>query len=251
MLNLKTAVRGSVEILRDRAGVPHIYGATTTDTYFGLGFAMAQDRLWQMDRLRRRALGRQAEILGPAYVAERPRTPGGRHSGHRRERGRAHRRRHAADPGQLRRRHQPPHRGVLGRRCRSSSGCWSTSRSRSRCATRSPSCAANGGRSTGGCTQLAIGRGGEPATGAAARGIPDARGAREPHPAGRCAVPVELSSRDTTARWARAMYRGSNNWAVAGARTRSRVRRCCAATRTSRSGCRRAGTSIAAARTGG
>ena len=29
---------------------------------------MAQDRLWQMDRLRRRALGRQAEILGPAYV---------------------------------------------------------------------------------------------------------------------------------------------------------------------------------------
>jgi penicillin G amidase len=29
---------------------------------------MAEDRLWQMDRLRRRALGRQAEILGAAYV---------------------------------------------------------------------------------------------------------------------------------------------------------------------------------------
>ena len=39
------------------------------DLYFGLGVAMAQDRLWQMDRLRRRALGRQAEILGPAYAA--------------------------------------------------------------------------------------------------------------------------------------------------------------------------------------
>jgi acyl-homoserine lactone acylase PvdQ len=44
--------RGTVEILRDRAGVPHQYAATTADLYFGLGFAMAQDRLWQMDRLR-------------------------------------------------------------------------------------------------------------------------------------------------------------------------------------------------------
>ena len=63
------AVRGRVEILRDHAGVPHIYAASTPDLYFGLGVAMAQDRLWQMDRLRRRALGRQAEILGPSYVA--------------------------------------------------------------------------------------------------------------------------------------------------------------------------------------
>ena len=62
-------VGGTVEILRDRAGIPHIYAASTTDLYFGLGFAMAQDRLWQIDRLRRRALGRQAEILGPAYAA--------------------------------------------------------------------------------------------------------------------------------------------------------------------------------------
>src|ERR1700722_11758808 len=62
------AVSGRVEILRDRSGVPHVYAASTPDLYFGLGFAMAQDRLWQMDRLRRRALGRQAEILGEAYV---------------------------------------------------------------------------------------------------------------------------------------------------------------------------------------
>jgi penicillin G amidase len=59
---------GTIEVLRDRAGVPHIYGGTTSDVYFGLGHAMAEDRLWQMDRLRRRALGRQAEILGAAYV---------------------------------------------------------------------------------------------------------------------------------------------------------------------------------------
>src|SRR5271165_4659511 len=62
-------VGGSVEIIRDRSGVPHIHARATHDLYFGLGFAMAQDRLWQMDRLRRRALGRQAEILGSGYLA--------------------------------------------------------------------------------------------------------------------------------------------------------------------------------------
>src|SRR5215472_13164168 len=62
-------VGGAVEILRDRAGVPHIYAGSTADLWFGVGIAMAEDRLWQMDRLRRRALGRQAEILGPGYIA--------------------------------------------------------------------------------------------------------------------------------------------------------------------------------------
>lgn len=65
---LSAPVGGRVEVLRDRAGVPHVYASSTADVYFGLGFAMAQDRLWQMDRLRRRAMGRQAEILGEAYV---------------------------------------------------------------------------------------------------------------------------------------------------------------------------------------
>ncbi|MDQ6673149.1 MAG: penicillin acylase family protein [Chloroflexota bacterium] len=65
---LRGAVSGRVEILRDQAGVPHVYADSTADVYFGLGFAMAQDRLWQMDRLRRRALGRQAEVLGQEYV---------------------------------------------------------------------------------------------------------------------------------------------------------------------------------------
>ncbi|HSU04789.1 MAG TPA: penicillin acylase family protein [Acetobacteraceae bacterium] len=65
-----TATIGApVEIKRDRAGVPHVFADSSVDLFFGLGVAMSQDRLWQMDRLRRRALGRQAEILGPAYVA--------------------------------------------------------------------------------------------------------------------------------------------------------------------------------------
>ncbi len=66
---LHAGVTGKVEILRDSAGVPHVFAAHTTDLYFGLGIAMAEDRLWQMERLRRRAFGRQAEMLGAAYFA--------------------------------------------------------------------------------------------------------------------------------------------------------------------------------------
>jgi penicillin amidase len=65
---ITAAVGGKVEIIRDRAGVPHVYAGATLDLFFGLGVAMAQDRLWQMDRLRRRALGQQAAALGPAYL---------------------------------------------------------------------------------------------------------------------------------------------------------------------------------------
>src|SRR5690348_15508516 len=36
---LTAAVRGPVEILRDRSGIPHIYASTTAELYFGLGFA--------------------------------------------------------------------------------------------------------------------------------------------------------------------------------------------------------------------
>jgi penicillin G amidase len=39
------AVSGKVEIIRDGAGVPHIFASTSADLQFGLGFAMAQDRL--------------------------------------------------------------------------------------------------------------------------------------------------------------------------------------------------------------
>ena len=66
---ISAPVGGKVEIIRDRSGVPHIHARIMPDLFFGLGFAMAQDRLWQMDRLRRRALGRQAEVLGSAYLA--------------------------------------------------------------------------------------------------------------------------------------------------------------------------------------
>jgi len=53
-----------VEIVRNNANVPHIFGATAPDVYFALGFAHAQDRLWQMTMLRRTAQGRLSEVFG-------------------------------------------------------------------------------------------------------------------------------------------------------------------------------------------
>ena len=58
-------VDAAVEIQRDASGLPHIYAENETDLFVGYGYAMAQDRLFQMDYLRRQALGRLAEILGP------------------------------------------------------------------------------------------------------------------------------------------------------------------------------------------
>ena len=52
------------EILRDKWGIPHIYAEQDEDLFFGYGYAMAQDRLWQLDYLRRKAMGRLSEVLG-------------------------------------------------------------------------------------------------------------------------------------------------------------------------------------------
>ena len=58
------AVDAVVTIDRDRWGIPRISAGTDTDLFFGFGYAMAQDRLFQLDYLRRKAAGRLAEILG-------------------------------------------------------------------------------------------------------------------------------------------------------------------------------------------
>ncbi len=57
-------IEAPVEIVRDNHNVPHIFGETDHDVYFGLGFAHAQDRLWQMTMLRRTAQGRLSELFG-------------------------------------------------------------------------------------------------------------------------------------------------------------------------------------------
>ena len=53
-----------IEIVRDTADVPHIFGSTDEDVFFALGFAHAQDRLWQMTVLRRTVQGRLSELFG-------------------------------------------------------------------------------------------------------------------------------------------------------------------------------------------
>ena len=62
------ALGGTVRVVRDNAGVPHIFAKHERDAYAGLGACMAEDRLWQMDLLRRLATGRVAEILGSPFV---------------------------------------------------------------------------------------------------------------------------------------------------------------------------------------
>ena len=61
-------IKDTVQILRDSYGVPHIYAKNEPDLYFALGYAMAQDRLWQMDFSRRLGQGRLSEIFGEDFV---------------------------------------------------------------------------------------------------------------------------------------------------------------------------------------
>ena len=58
----------SVEVYRDRWGIPHIRAENENDLFFAQGFATAQDRLWHMDFDRHQALGRWAEFAGPDGV---------------------------------------------------------------------------------------------------------------------------------------------------------------------------------------
>ena len=53
-----------VEIIRDRWGIPHIYANNLHDLFFAQGFIHSQDRLWQMEILRRTATGQLSEIFG-------------------------------------------------------------------------------------------------------------------------------------------------------------------------------------------
>lgn len=63
------AVAAPVRILRDRYAVPHVLAQSYRDAAFGLGYAHAQDRLWQMALARRVIQGRIAEAMGSFGVA--------------------------------------------------------------------------------------------------------------------------------------------------------------------------------------
>lgn len=65
---LSAPVKWNATVSRDRLGVPHIETREKGDLMFLQGYVTAQDRLWQMDILRRFAAGELAEIAGPGAV---------------------------------------------------------------------------------------------------------------------------------------------------------------------------------------
>ena len=58
-------LKGVVTVIYDQRGVPHIRAQNETDMYRALGYVHAQDRLFQMELLRRLARGELAEVFGP------------------------------------------------------------------------------------------------------------------------------------------------------------------------------------------
>ncbi len=57
-----------VRVVRDEQGVPTIEASTLEDLFFAQGYVTAQDRLWQMDVMRRAAAGELSEIVGDATL---------------------------------------------------------------------------------------------------------------------------------------------------------------------------------------
>ena len=60
---------GRATVVRDASGVPHIFAANEHDLFFLQGWVHAEDRLFQMDLIRRQASGTLAELLGPDALA--------------------------------------------------------------------------------------------------------------------------------------------------------------------------------------
>ena len=63
----------SVEILKDKWGISHIYAQTEHDLFFAQGYNAARDRLFQFEIWRAQATGTTAEILGPQGYRPRSR----------------------------------------------------------------------------------------------------------------------------------------------------------------------------------
>jgi penicillin amidase len=57
-------ISSKVRVVRDAQGVPIIEAATLEDLFFAQGYVTAQDRLWQMDMMRRAAAGELSEVVG-------------------------------------------------------------------------------------------------------------------------------------------------------------------------------------------
>lgn len=60
--------QAQIEIFEDALGIPHIRAQSKHDAFFGQGYVVARDRLFQIDFSNRRELGRLAEAFGPRFV---------------------------------------------------------------------------------------------------------------------------------------------------------------------------------------
>ena len=63
-----SGISSKVRVIRDEHGVPTIEAATLADLFFAQGYVTAQDRLWQMDMMRRAAAGELSEVIGESTV---------------------------------------------------------------------------------------------------------------------------------------------------------------------------------------
>jgi penicillin amidase len=63
-----TGITDEVVVYRDSHAIPHVFAKNEHDLYMAVGYIMAQDRLWQMDLLRRATTGRLSEIFGEKLV---------------------------------------------------------------------------------------------------------------------------------------------------------------------------------------
>lgn len=59
----------SVSIKRDEYGTPHVYASDTFGVFYGMGYAVAEDRLFQWEMLKRMGRGTAAAVLGTSMVA--------------------------------------------------------------------------------------------------------------------------------------------------------------------------------------
>lgn len=59
---------GPVEVVRDTAGIAHIYADTPDDLFFAQGYLHAAERMWQMEVFRRIGAGRLSEVFGPSQL---------------------------------------------------------------------------------------------------------------------------------------------------------------------------------------
>lgn len=63
-----TGLHAPVRVVRDQRGIPDIRARNDHDAFFALGYAHAQDRMWQMDYKRMLGQGRLSEVLGAGFL---------------------------------------------------------------------------------------------------------------------------------------------------------------------------------------